>query len=260
MIVLSGFRADTLAEQIACDEALLESVEAGTFAAAARFWEHGRCAVSIGKGERIEQVVHLRHAHEDRIELVRRPSAGGSVVVGPGCLNVSVAARHPHGRRDIHGAYRIVQGGIADALSALGAPTRLVPPGDVALGDRKISGTAQASRRGGFLVHSTLLVAMDLSLLDRYLPHPPVEPDYRAGRPHTSFVTTLAAQGCELDHSQLNDMISRWIARRLGAGTVDTLAMPRPLIARARELVRLRYGLASWTLEKKDALARRGRT
>ena len=260
VIVLRGFLGKTLAEEIACDEALLEAVEAGEFTAAARFWEYGRCAVSIGKGERIEQVVHLKHAEQDQIEIVRRPSAGGSVVVGPGCLNVSVVARHPGGRRDIHGAYRIVQGAMAAALRRLDVPARLIPPGDVALGDRKISGTAQASRRHAFLVHSTLLVSMDLSLVDRHLAHPPTEPADRAGRRHADFATTLVRSGFRLAHSQLNDMIVRELAGRLGVGKVDTVSMPESVAARARELAQLRYALESWTRNKTDALPRRGRS
>ncbi len=39
---------------------------------------------------------------------------------------------------------------------------------------------------------ASLMIANDLMLLDRYLKYPSKEPDYRKGRSHLEFVTTIA--------------------------------------------------------------------
>jgi lipoate-protein ligase A len=42
-----------------------------------------------------------------------------------------------------------------------------------------------------FYTASSLLVADNFTLIDRYLRHPSKEPDYRQGRSHQEFLTTI---------------------------------------------------------------------
>ncbi len=62
---------------------------------------------------------------------------------------------------------------------------------DVAVGDRRISGNAQARRWIAVLVLGTLLVDFDHALAGAVLKHPPREPAYRKGRSHRDFLVTL---------------------------------------------------------------------
>lgn len=253
LVHLSPFEGASLAEEMGRDEAMLEEVEAKRFDALVRFWEYPRFAVTVGKGEHLALSLHIDNIRSDSLEVVRRPSAGGSVVIGPGNLNIALAARHPRGGRDIHGAYRTLQTAITSALVDLNAPARFVPPGDIVLHDRKISGTAQASRRVGFLVHSTLLVSMDTALLERYLAHPLTEPEYRRQRSHRAFVTTVTQEGYSLDTERLQRAIAARAGEALGFEVVRA-APPDTVLVRACNLAKRRYGLESWTRERKDQL------
>ena len=48
-------------------------------------------------------------------------------------------------------------------------------------------------RKKNLLFYSaSILVSADVSLMERYLKHPPREPEYRKGRRHSEFVTNLA--------------------------------------------------------------------
>jgi len=92
---------------------------------------------------------------------------------------------------------------ICAILAAFGIEGRPEGTSDVAVGDRKISGNAQARRWGAVLVHGTLLVDFNHDLADAVLRHPPREPSYRRGRSHRDFLVTLRALGVGLAHSSI---------------------------------------------------------
>jgi len=73
---------------------------------------------------------------------------------------------------------------------------------DLALNDQKILGCClyitRARDRWIFFYQGSLLLGPDLSLMERYLKHPPWEPEYRRGRRHQEFLTTLWGQGYRL--------------------------------------------------------------
>ena len=62
---------------------------------------------------------------------------------------------------------------------------------DLAIGDRKIGGSCIYRVPGLLFYSTTLLLDPDIDLIERYLRHPPREPDYRKGRPHREFMTSL---------------------------------------------------------------------
>lgn len=62
---------------------------------------------------------------------------------------------------------------------------------DLAIGDQKIGGSCIYRVPGLIYYSTTLLVDPDIDLVERYLEHPPREPEYRRGRPHREFMTSL---------------------------------------------------------------------
>ena len=63
--------------------------------------------------------------------------------------------------------------------------------GDVAIDDLKVLGSSLYANREVALYQGSLLVDPDLDRIARYLPHPSREPDYRRGRSHAEFLTSL---------------------------------------------------------------------
>ena len=131
----------------------------------------------------------------DGIPLRRRRGGGCAVVVDPGNLICSLALPAP-GIGGITRAFGVISALMADALAAVGLPG-VVQAGvsDLAVGGRKLGGSCIWRTRGLLYYSTTVLVDPDWDAIDRYLPHPPREPEYRAGRLHRDFLTSARALG-----------------------------------------------------------------
>lgn len=191
---------DTVEKQLALDEALLDEAHEGlTTSTVVRTWMAREPVVVVGSSSRLEEEVDLRACSAAGVRIVRRPSGGLTVMLGPGCLMWSVVEPHPGGAPPLELIHARMLDPLAAALSraapARGPVTRrgtsdlvVEDPGG---GVRKVSGNALRVRRHGVLYHGTLLDAFDLALVGRILRHPPREPDYRSRRPHADFLANL---------------------------------------------------------------------
>lgn len=197
------------------DDLLDRAREAG----APRFRLYGweGAAVVIGRGGR--QSVELDRAAiaADGVPLYRRAGGGCAVVLDPGNLVLALALPLP-GIGGITGAFRTVSAWLAGALAACGVPD-VAQRGvsDLAVGDLKIGGSCIHRSRGMVHYGTTLLVAPDLDLVARYLPHPPREPEYRAGRIHREFMGSLRDMGLVDDRETFRVALSTACAQTLPA-------------------------------------------
>src|SRR3989442_6260317 len=80
----------THAENLACDEALLDWCDERDGPEVLRFWEPRQHFVVVGYGNRVEREVNVAACHELSIPVLRRCSGGGTVLQGPGCLDYSL--------------------------------------------------------------------------------------------------------------------------------------------------------------------------
>lgn len=147
--------------------------------------------VVLGHGSRIKQEIHIDRIRTDGIHLERRSSGGCAVVVDEG--NVIVSVTLPvEGLGETKKWFQRSAQWLAHGLNRVGIENVGVKGiSDIVIGDRKIAGTAVHRAKGIFTFGASLLVTADLTLLERYLTHPPREPEYRAGRSHLDFVTSL---------------------------------------------------------------------
>lgn len=186
------------AESVALDALLLDRAIAGEIGDCLRLWTTERYCVVMGRSGKAEAECHEEACRRDGVEIVQRASGGGTVLLGPGCLNYSIILDTRNDPRlcDVKESYRIILGRIvaglrAAGVAAAGNQARIECCADLALAGRKFGGTAQLRRRGHLLHHGTLLCGFEINLVERYLKHPPKEPPYRQGRPHGDFITNL---------------------------------------------------------------------
>lgn len=149
----------------------------------------------LGRGSRPELELRLEACAADGIPVRRRPGGGCAVLLDPGNLVVSLALPLP-GWGGIREAYDRITEGLIGALGALGvAGVRREGACDLALEDRKIGGGC-IYRRPGLLYYSTTILELpDLERIERYIAHPPREPEYRRGRTHGEFLGSTGSLG-----------------------------------------------------------------
>lgn len=230
----------TVAEQLALDEALLDEAHAGRLVMpVVRTWMASAPAVVVGSSSRIDEEVDRAACAAAGVPLLRRPSGGLTVVLGPGCLMWSVIAPLPAAVAPaIERLHSNLLDPLAAALVVAGRPVVRRGSSDLAIvaaeGERKVSGNALRVRRGAVLYHGTLLDCFDLPLVSRLLRHPPREPGYRAGREHGSFLANLG-----LGREVIDRAIRRAFAAEVTAGDWPA--------ARVAALVQERYASREWT-------------
>jgi lipoate-protein ligase A len=155
-------------------------------------------AVVLGKSNDPEGEVRLDHVRADGVALLRRPSGGHTVLLTP---RTAVAAIAEGGRPLLDPARHFGRfcAILIRALERLGVrDLALKGTSDLAVGDRKIVGSSiYLSSRYAFF-HAVVNLSEDPGLIARYLRMPPREPDYRRGRSHAEFVTSLAAEGHDI--------------------------------------------------------------
>ena len=119
-------------------------------------------AVVVGSYQNICREVHVESLRRLGIPVVRRMTGGGTVYHDLGNVNYTYIVR-----TDGRWSYDDVLAPVIAALNAIGVPARKNRVCDIAIGDLKISGSAQRIAKGRLLHHGTLLFSSDLSVLDQ---------------------------------------------------------------------------------------------
>jgi lipoate---protein ligase len=226
-------------ENVALDEALLIEAEERGGSPVLRVWEQDHLAVVLGASCRLRENVKVEACRADGVEVARRSSGGGTVVIGPGALNFSVIL--PIGStpelKTVDVAQRYVLARTLEAIRAEGVPlAEMHGSGDLTLGGRKFSGSAQRRLRNHVLIHASVLYDFPLESIDRYTLLPPRQPTYREGRPHAGFVTNLPLPR----HRLVSALRAAWLPEDLP----ETLAVV-PIEA-VRSLAESKFSKIEW--------------
>lgn len=223
---LQEYQADT-----ACNRSEMHSL--------LRVWSASRPVVVIGRSSRVNQEVNVEQAERLRVSILRRCSGGAAVVLGPGCLVYSLLLHleaFPR-LRMLDVAHRFVMDRMLQAVQPLSDKARFDGTCDLVISGKKFSGNSLRVGRNWMLYHGTILLDMDLSWIDHLLRHPPREPEYRSGRPHSQFVTNLMADSALVIQS-IRQVWQAW--QPPGKLPLDTIA----------GLVHDRYGNDAWNLSR----------
>jgi len=247
------YTAESPARDLATEEAVHTAVEEGLSPNTWRLWEAAGPAVVLGTGLEAAKEVNLEAACAEGTPVLRRHSGGGAVLIGPGVINYSAfyLFKDLPGSESIRGAMSAALRPVISLLGAWGLQAREIGLSDLAVdcaggGLRKVAGNAQARKRHSVLVHGTLLAKPDLERMARMLRFPSAAPEYRAGRDHRSFLTSLREQGAPDDLASFTAALAR--ALDCGAFMAETPSMEEQ--QRAAKLLAEKYSTKEWNLRR----------
>ncbi len=129
-----------------------------------RLWVNNRCVV-LGRHLTASEEVDLDYARQSGIPMVWRISGGGAVFHDPGVLNYSISCRADLAGFCVEESLRRLSTPVTMVLDELGLPWAWEAPNNIYIRGRKVSGSAQARKRGRVLHHGSILVAADLTHL-----------------------------------------------------------------------------------------------
>ncbi len=230
----------TAAENLACDEALLQLAEEdGAAGGILRVWEPMQYFVVVGYANRVATEVNLPFCQANTIPVLRRCTGGGTVLQGPGCLNYSLVLRISDSGPlpSIPATNDFILKRHQAALSELlQAPIELQGHTDLAIGGLKVSGNSQRRKRYFLLFHGTFLLHLDISLVEKALLMPSKEPGYRLNRSHFDFLLNIKMPSSRVRQA----LVKCWDAKEPVSG------IPFEKIG---ELARDKYARDDWNLK-----------
>ena len=185
---------DSPAENLALDEALLETAESSeSHPEVLRIWEPQAPLAVVGRSSPAEAEVNLEYCRKSGIPVFRRCSGGQSIVTGPGCLMYAVLLdyRQRPELRMLEIAHQFVMKQMQNAIQELGIEVQQAGTSDLTLGGRKFSGNSLRCKKDWLIYHGTMLCSFDIELIANCLGRPIREPKYRENRSHLDFLTQL---------------------------------------------------------------------
>jgi len=227
------------AENLACDEALLDWLEEKGEPEVLRVWEPREHFVVLGYANKARLEVELEACRKRRIPILRRCSGGGTVLQGPGCLNYSLLLKivGAPALQSISQTNRFIMQRNAEALASLLRRSVDVQGfTDLTLGTLKFSGNAQRRKRGWILFHGTFLLDFKIEFMGDVLRFPSKHPAYRQHRSHGEFLTQLQLPAGSVKSA----LQEKWEARQ------PLMDIPRSMI---EQLTRDKYSTDEWNLK-----------
>ena len=224
------------AENLACDEVLLNLAEEGKSESIIRFWQSSQYFVVLGSANKSLREVDIKKCKEMNIPVLRRASGGGTVLQGIGCVNYCVILPISSAPT-IEQANNLVLSRNKIALERLlKVEVEHLGHTDLAIKGKKFSGNSQRRRRNYFLFHGTFLLNFDIPLIEKILPMPSKQPDYRKDRKHQDFLMNLNLREEDLKES----LKTVWQANE---------EFDFDYTEEMKSLVSEKYSLAEWNLK-----------
>ena len=221
---------------MAVDEALLEVFVAEGAPTTVRFYSWSPPALSLGYAQSIEREIDLKQCTSLGIDVVRRPTGGRAVLHDHEVTySLVISANDPRVTSGILAAYLTISQALIRGLSYLGITAELLPlrrgvplPSDnaspvcfatpssyeVAVGGRKIIGSAQRRAHDVIMQHGSIPLSWDLERMRAVFGRSSLESGIPQGKPdyHLPMTSLQEAGGRTYDYADVVAALTRGIA------------------------------------------------
>lgn len=203
-------------------------------------WRDGPCIV-VGKHQNIFEEIDCRKIEKKGVDAARRTSGGGAVFHDKGNLNYSFIM--DRGQSTLEGYDQFINP-VVNILRGLGAPVSKRNACDIAVGDKKVSGSAQAVKKDRILHHGTLLFDADLDLLHELLKPSEGSFESKAVKSVRSEVANI--KDFIADRTMSIDDFKKAILRRLFPDGLEERRLTGAERKKISEIVKTKYSTWEW--------------
>lgn len=171
-------------------------------------WRPENTSLVLGQSNHPESSLITQNVLQDQIPVYKRPSGGETVILTKNMLVISVAFR-VQSLQNPKIYFDKINQGIIQALESQGV-RGLYQRGisDISIDHKKILGSSIYRTTEKMFYHAVLNISENIDTISKYIAHPAKEPDYRQGRTHKEFVTSLSEAGYTLSHNLLTQAIT----------------------------------------------------
>jgi len=179
-------------------------------------WIPDKVYIVLGASNHATEALKMDNVINDNIPVLKRPSGGQTVILTPN--NIIIAAvffdKKTSQPKEV---FELINKLIISTIENSGMQDlSLMGISDIAISGKKILGSAIYRSKDALLYHAVLNLGEPTSTFERYLKHPSKEPDYRLGRSHSEFVTSLKEKGYNRSYHQLESELSLSFERSFG--------------------------------------------
>jgi len=234
---------------LAADDCLAGRVGRGDSVATLRLYTYRSHCALVGRFQNLENEINRDYCVANGIELNRRPTGGGAIIMGADQLGVALTISG--GADDSYGRARELMtqfsSGVLAGLTALGVAASFHRKNDIEVDGRKVVGLGIYRAPGnGLLFHASLLVGLDLSLMLHVLKTPFEKISDKEIATVAGRVTTVRREaGREVEVAEVRARVAEGYAAAFGVALVpgDFNEDERAAIA---ALERDKYLTADW--------------
>jgi lipoate-protein ligase A len=216
----------------------------------------------VGKYQDIEAALKLDRCEARGIEVNRRSTGGGTVIMGPRVVSLGLGIELDHPGLDaggVGGLFTAMSRILADALSGFGIRAYFQPRNDLEVDGRKIAGLSAASEVGkSLLFHTSLLVDFDVELMLDIMNTPLVKLSDKGYSCFSQRMTTVeSGAGVAVETAAVVDAVAGAFERGFGIRfrEDDPDAWEQEAV---QELIDHRYTRRDWIFSHKHPRARMG--
>ena len=186
-------------------------------------WIPDKSYIVLGASNNAKDAVVEETTVRDNIVVLKRRTGGQTVMLTPNNIIISAVITDENVMKPKDVFIRFndhIMGAIAKNHTVQFS-TRGIS--DIAMGEKKILGSSMYRGKGKLFYHAVLNFNEPSTTFQKYLKHPSNEPDYRKGRQHHDFVTSLKETGYAESISYLKNELADSLSTILSNYDVDLI-------------------------------------